>query len=121
MIRQNGRITKKIRWSAFTFTDRDWEWVKDARDILKVGRLRPRRPPATSSTAENEDAEKNETLLSEYDRYCQTLMDMDDHEGWASELWHFLKDRPADVTKDTDIVKWWQVCFFHSITGFVSV
>lgn len=35
-IRQNGRITKKIRWSAFTLTDRDWERVTDARDILKV-------------------------------------------------------------------------------------
>lgn len=36
-IRQNGRITKKIPWAAFTLTDRDWERVKDARDILKVG------------------------------------------------------------------------------------
>ena len=36
-IRLNGRITKKIRWSAFNLTDRDWERVKDARDILKVG------------------------------------------------------------------------------------
>lgn len=36
-IRQNGRITKKIPWTAFTLTDMDWERVKDARDILKVG------------------------------------------------------------------------------------
>jgi hypothetical protein len=39
-IRQNGRITKKIPWSAFKLTDKDWKRVKDARDILKVGRSR---------------------------------------------------------------------------------
>ena len=33
---QNGRITKKIPWTAFTLIDSDWEQVKDARDILKV-------------------------------------------------------------------------------------
>ena len=26
-IRQNGRITKKIPWTAFTLTDSDWERV----------------------------------------------------------------------------------------------
>jgi hypothetical protein len=31
-------------------------------------------------------------------------------EGWQAELRRYLKDLPADVTKDTDIVKWWQVC-----------
>ena len=35
-IRQNGRIVKKILWSSFVFTDRDWERVKNARDILNV-------------------------------------------------------------------------------------
>ena len=33
---QNGWITKKIPWMAFTLIDSDWEQVKDARDILKV-------------------------------------------------------------------------------------
>ena len=36
-IHQNDWITKKIPWTAFTLTDTDWEQVKDARDILKVG------------------------------------------------------------------------------------
>lgn len=35
-IRHNGRIEKKIPWSAFALTERDWERVADARDILKV-------------------------------------------------------------------------------------
>jgi hypothetical protein len=37
MIRHNGRIAKKIAWTAFTLLDGDWERVMDARDILKVG------------------------------------------------------------------------------------
>jgi hypothetical protein len=36
IIRRNGHITKKIRWSAFTFEDEDWERVKAASNILKV-------------------------------------------------------------------------------------
>jgi IMP cyclohydrolase len=47
-------------------------------------------------------------LSSEYKRYCQTLLETEDGEGWSSELRRYLKDRPADVTKGTDIVKWWQ-------------
>ena len=31
----NGRIEKKILWSAFALTEGDWGWVADARDILK--------------------------------------------------------------------------------------
>lgn len=36
----------------------------------------------------------------------------DDDEGWQAELRRYLKDMPADVTKDTDIIKWWQVSLF---------
>jgi len=32
----NGHIKKKIPWSAFSLTERDWEWVANVRDILKV-------------------------------------------------------------------------------------
>ena len=47
-------------------------------------------------------------LTSDYDCYRQSLLQMDDGEGWSSELRCYLNDRPGDVTKDTDIVKWWQ-------------
>ena len=33
---RNGHVEKKIPWSAFSLTERDWERVADARDILKV-------------------------------------------------------------------------------------
>jgi hypothetical protein len=35
IIRRNGRIEKKIPWSAFALTEQDWDRVADARDILK--------------------------------------------------------------------------------------
>lgn len=79
------------------------------------------RRPGRSSTSkpENEDPE-NKTILSEYDRYRQLLVEKDDDEGWASELRRYLKARPADVTKDTDIIQWWQVHSFHSITSIIA-
>jgi hypothetical protein len=47
-------------------------------------------------------------LSSEYDLYRRSLLQTEDGEGWASELRRYLNDRPGDVTKDTDIVEWWQ-------------
>jgi len=52
---------------------------------------------------------QGESILSEFDRYCLGRVTWDSEEGWASELQRYLKDLPADVTKDTDIIEWWQV------------
>jgi hypothetical protein len=46
--------------------------------------------------------------MSEFDRHCLSLL-TEDKEGWAAELQHYLKNMPANVTKDTDVIKWWQV------------
>lgn len=51
----------------------------------------------------------NDSVLSEFDRHRLTLLLGQEGEGWQAELRWYLKDMPADVTKDTDIVKWWQV------------
>jgi len=32
----NGRVIKKIPWSAFRLLDKDWQRVKDVKDILVV-------------------------------------------------------------------------------------
>lgn len=32
----NGHVEKKLPWSTFALSERDWEQVADARDILKV-------------------------------------------------------------------------------------
>ena len=71
---------------------------------------RPGRSFATSTTPEIEDSENGNPILSEYDQYRQSLVNEDDDEGWNSEYQHYLKDRPPNVKKDTDIVQWWQVC-----------
>jgi len=71
-------------------------------------KCQPQCQAANPSTADNAGTEK--ALISKYDQYCQMLVEMDDNEGWASELRHYLKDRPVDVLKETDIVQWWQVC-----------
>jgi hypothetical protein len=75
---------------------------------------RPGRSSGTPSTAENEEPENGKTVLSEYDQYRQSLVNDDDDEGWNSEYRRYLKDRPANVKKDTDIIQWWQVCPFQS-------
>ncbi|KAJ3965333.1 hypothetical protein EV361DRAFT_810877, partial [Lentinula raphanica] len=36
VIRQNGRVSKKVPWAAFKFLSRDWDRVKDCRSILEV-------------------------------------------------------------------------------------
>lgn len=61
------------------------------------------------TTQDDGSAANSQILLSEYDRYRQTLLQKDDDEGWPSELRRYLSDRPVDVTKDTDVVEWWQV------------
>ena len=68
---------------------------------------------SSMSADENENPENDKTIISDYDRYRKSLVNKDDDEGWNSEYRCYLKDRPANVKKDTDIVKWWQVFSFH--------
>jgi hypothetical protein len=79
-------------------------------------RRRPRAPSMAPSASNSVDVtvSSHVSFLSEYDRYRQTLVATEDDEGWAAELRRYLKDMPADVTKDTDIVEWWQVCSITS-------
>ena len=70
-------------------------------------RAKPAQPPPTPIGVDGECIPVK-VLSSKYDRYHQSLLEMDDREGWSSELRCYLNDRPDDVTKDTDIIKWWQ-------------
>jgi len=57
-------------------------------------------------------------ILSEFDKLCETLLTDDAAEGWASELRRYLGTMQRDISKDTDLVEWWQVrC---SIWAFAS-
>jgi hypothetical protein len=54
----------------------------------------------------------NGGVLSEFDRFRLGRVTRDNEEGWAPELRRYLKELPADVTRDTDIIEWWQVRLF---------
>jgi len=73
----------------------------------KRPRAEPAQPPPTQTDADGVTISVK-VLGSEYDRYHQSLLWTDDGEGWSSELRRYLNDRLGDVTKDTDIVNWWQ-------------
>ena len=47
--------------------------------------------------------------VSEFDGHCETLLTANVEEGWAAELCRYLGTMQRDVTKNTDIVEWWQV------------
>ena len=51
----------------------------------------------------------NNSILSDFDRHRLTLLSGQEGEGWQAELHQYLKDMPTNVTKDTDVVEWWQV------------
>jgi hypothetical protein len=72
-------------------------------------KTRPRAPIVTTPTATPDSPSTTTSFLSEFNRHRQNLLTQEEDEGWAAELRRYLKDVPADVTKETDIVEWWQV------------
>ena len=71
----------------------------------------PQAPPTTVSPTDV-TGDTGSLVLSDYDRYRLTLLSTMEREGWEAELRHYEKDMPADVSPDTDIVMWWQVCLY---------
>jgi hypothetical protein len=77
----------------------------------------PSRPPATTSPASALPRNAaGSSVQSEYDRHRSKMMAQDNNGGWEAELRRYLAHNP-EVTKETDIVEWWQVC---SIFSFLS-
>ena len=71
----------------------------------------PQAPP-TAVLPTDVTGDTGSLVLSDYDRYRLTLLSTMEHEGWEAELRRYEKDMPADVSPDTDIVMWWQVCLY---------
>jgi hypothetical protein len=63
----------------------------------------------TNPTPTQAPPTNNDSILSDFDRHRLTLLLGQEGEGWQAELRRYLKDMPANVTKDTDIMEWWQV------------
>lgn len=96
------------------------DWHDEALKIVKqtmedywLKRRKVSTPQAQEHTFGSEDSgdDKSNYLgpKSAYDRLRQSLITHDGDEGWAPELCRYLKDMPADVTKETDILEWWSV------------
>lgn len=72
-------------------------------------KIRPRAEPSTPTTAHGGlHVTKGTSITSKFDHHRLSLL-TEDEEGQAAELWHYLKDMPADIMMDTDVIKWWQV------------
>ena len=76
---------------------------------------------ATSVASQDTRSSSNDQTVSEYDKHRNTLLTQDTHEGWASELRWYLGTMQWDVTKETDIVQWWQVCYLIAINHFLLI
>lgn len=57
-----------------------------------------------------------ESLLSKYDWHHQMLISEEVDEEWAAELQHYLKEVSTDITRETDIIKWWSVSYIYKLT-----
>jgi hypothetical protein len=70
-------------------------------------------------TARTAHATKRNTrrLESEFDRHRRMLIEQSRQSetggGWNAELRRYLSDLPSDITKKTDVVQWWAVCFIN--------
>jgi len=67
------------------------------------------RPPAipVQGGTGTQDANDDEEL--EFDKHREMLLTADAEEGWAAELRRYTSTMQREVTKNTDLVEWWQV------------
>jgi len=82
--------------------------------MAKYYQDRPLAPPQQEKNRSRIDEAAGTSPLSEYDKVRQTLLTTDMEEGWSSELHRYLGTMQRDVTKDTDLVEWWQVSRYLS-------
>ena len=66
--------------------------------------------PIQGGTGTQDASDDKASILSEFDKHCKTLLTTNSvEEGWASELCRYTSTMQQDVTKNTDLVEWWQV------------
>ena len=73
-------------------------------------------PPSRESSPTSLDGRNNDSIVANFDQHCQSLLDGASLETWAAEVRHYLRTVEVDVKRDTDILKWWQVHDFTSIS-----
>jgi hypothetical protein len=78
-------------------------------------------PPAHGKRS-NDTTSNCDDVMTEFDQHRRKLASQarnNGDSGWEAELRRYLKDVPSEVTKDTDIVGWWGVCYFSLIATLV--
>jgi hypothetical protein len=75
-------------------------------------------PPTALPTDVTNGNTGSASVLSDYDRFRLTLLS--EREGWEPELRRYEKDMPADVSPETDIITWWQVCPYIFLQTLIS-
>ncbi|KAM6500774.1 hypothetical protein JOM56_003788, partial [Amanita muscaria] len=98
--------------------------IKDVLNTVQMEeywKTRPRKhteePPLTAGGPSTGCLPEADTVIGEYERYCQTLAQNSDDESWQAELRRYLKEVTYDVSPETDIVNWWQVCIFNPFSS----
>jgi hypothetical protein len=70
---------------------------------------RPIAIPVQRGAGTQDDKDDEASILSEFDKHRKTLLTADADEGWAAELGRYTGTMQREVTKNTDLVEWWQV------------
>ena len=66
--------------------------------------------PIQRGTGTQDASDDEASVLSEFNKHHKTLLTTNSvKEGWASELHCYTSTMQWDVTKNTDLVEWWQV------------
>ena len=76
------------------------------------------RPPAIPVQGGTGTQDANDDEESEFDKHREMLLTADAEEGWAAELRRYTSTMQREVTKNTDLVEWWQV---RNLLGIFSV
>jgi hypothetical protein len=77
-------------------------------------------PSTVNGSAQTQATTSSKTAtLSKFDKHRETLLSEDTEEGWASKLRRYHDTMQQDVTKQMDIVEWWQVSKFKLINLIV--
>src|SRR5271168_514478 len=83
--------------------------------MIKYYKTRPTPEDPNVPSGDEDPTHWNHHDLSEFDKHRESLLSDDLEEGWASELRRYLGTMQRNVTKETDIVEWWQVRFLSHV------
>jgi hypothetical protein len=68
-------------------------------------------PPQGSSTSASSSSHTATVKESDYNKCCRRLLSTSQETGgWEAELRRYLNDSSPNITKNMDLIEWWQVC-----------